>query len=172
MKKIITTSLAAAALLGTTLALAGGPEPSTEYNKHTGAYVEAGAGATLYHVDLFVEDQGVSGFGANAAVGYQFNPYVALEAGYFMVTPDNTSVLSAPNVSVKGILPIGNRFSLFAKLGAVGLFAKGQSAGAPFAGVGMGVALTKNLDITVQVQGAIFAWAQVGVATAGLTYHF
>ena len=61
----------------------------------------------------------------NANLGYQFNKYFALEAGYSYFGWSNTYAgivsnkynYSMPDLTTKLILPIGNRFNIYAKLG-------------------------------------------------------
>jgi len=60
-------------------------------------------------------------------LGYQFNPYVALELDssilqdfdvFSIITPGwDTPKSTEGNVVIKGILPLSNRFSLFGKIG-------------------------------------------------------
>ena len=101
------------ALLGcASVAFAGtNTTPNTSYNVHQGVYAGAGFGVWLY------------GTAATADIGYQFNRNFALEVGgnyaksLLYVDGDFNSSLYGINLVAKAILPLGNRFSLFAKAG-------------------------------------------------------
>ncbi len=152
-----------------------------------GAYAEVNLGwadASQMPDSLFEPSVTVhaSGPGANANLGYQFNRFFAAEAGYTYYAKDIN--LSLGDAAVKGILPVGDNFSLFAKLGgsyvggSLALYAKGKAPGASvFYGAGAAYAITPALDINLQYQGASNDFlpggvVTVGLVSAGLTYHF
>jgi opacity protein-like surface antigen len=99
------------AMLGTAATAANAP----------GFYAGAGVGKTSVKLDGFdTSDTAFKIFG-----GYSFNEYVSLEAAYFdsgnqQENFDDGSVelnLDGINFSVVGWLPVGDAFSLFAKVG-------------------------------------------------------
>jgi LysM repeat protein len=60
-------------------------------------------------------------FAGSAAVGYQFNRYVGLEAGWDGMPSQQWGLLDNYNIyslSVKGTLPLSDNFSLYGKLGS------------------------------------------------------
>lgn len=70
-------------------------------------------------------------------------------------------------------MPLGNRFSLLAKLGLMVSFVP-QHGGLvlPFTGIGGSYALTEKVDLGLQYQGAIYGIAGAGALGLSFTYHF
>ena len=150
------------------------------YNKHTGFYVSGNIGsiADRESVDLFsfhITHASMGGYGLNGIVGYQINPYLAPEAGvsYYRRYGEEVMVYDAV---LKGILPISTRFNLNGKLGVGSYSSHNESQTVPYLGLGLGYALTPNLDIDFSMQGSYidFGIATAGLAlvSGGLTYHF
>jgi OOP family OmpA-OmpF porin len=87
-----------------------------------GGYVGIGAGEAKLEIDEFIDenDTAYKIFG-----GWSFNRYIAAEVGYFDAgNPSTTEVAVRRQVEADGFyaaaigsLPIGDRFSLFARLG-------------------------------------------------------
>ena len=84
-----------------------------------------GSGFTTTSIDDFNRDTGVKLFG-----GYQFNKYFSLEGGYFDLGKFGYTAKTVPtgvlngnielkgfNLDTVGILPLGEKFSLFGRLG-------------------------------------------------------
>lgn len=118
-----------------------------------GFYIGADVGRTK--IDDFGKETSVGGF-----AGYQFNPYVAVEAGYrdlgtfkFMGYDAKTKQTA---VSVIGSVPFGNGFSAFGRLGynKLKVDVKGFSAddNGTLAGIGLGYAFTANISGRVEFQ--------------------
>ena len=173
-------------------AIAASDDPDA-YNRHQGVYAEANAGTNVVYT-AFVSSKGSkniaahNGLGWNANLGYQFNPILGLEAGfmqnYAKYTNDSgetgKGVFNVPYAAARLTAPIGNRFSLFAKVGAMGAIGKvtysdssdTEKALLPYVGVGAGVSVTPHLDLNVQYQGAVYGVVGAGLLGGGLTYHF
>lgn len=187
MKKL---SYAVAALaLATSMAAVADTIP----NHHTGVYIEGTAGTNLYALGVLSSDGrtsnvGVIGYALNAALGYNVTPWFGLEGGFTraMAQTHNSNheyqSINAPYASVRFTAPIGQRFSLLAKVGAMYANASiphSDDSGSenhgvvlPYVGVGASYAVTSNVDITAQYQGAVYGVINAGALTAGLTYHF
>lgn len=111
-----------------------------------GFYVGGNVGVTRAEIDEDAVNQGLLGIGAASAsttsdqsgtgfkayAGYAFTPNFAIEAGYFDLGKFTTdSTVSPPgtvrtelkfkgiNVDVVGSLPLGDRFSLFGRVGVI-----------------------------------------------------
>lgn len=162
-------------LMGSVAAQAG------EYNEHQGVYAEAGAGVLVLRIHDSLDDTsdaGVGGLAANAAVGYQFNKNFAAEVGYIPVGVILGEGLHTVHANVKGILPVGNRATVYAKAGVANTSFAGYSKAGLFSGVGASYAVTHKLDVNTQLQGTYLTAGKNsdnvmgGALTAGLTYHF
>jgi len=170
MKKLIVKNFTVIAL--STLAC-------TAFATHDkGAYVEANVGGSYGTFSFFDYSTTTSAIGGNLNAGYQFNRYFAAEVGYTYFGGDLD--LSMGNISAKGILPLNEKFNLFAKLGA-GYMApntggEGGGLGVATYGIGAAYAITPSLDINTQFQGAWmwqgFGSSTFGLVSGGLTYHF
>lgn len=187
MKKL--TYAVAAIALATSLTAAADNAP----NQHTGTYIEATAGTNFYALGLISSDDigstaGVGGYAVNAAIGYNITYWFGFEGGFnrAMAHLDSNSShndsINAPYASVRFTLPIGQRFSFLAKVGAMYAtytdhkddqeYSVTHGMVLPYVGVGASYAVTSNIDITAQYQGAVYGVVNAGVLTAGLTYHF
>lgn len=134
-----------------------------------------------------------SGFAGRAFIGYQANCYWASEFGYtrFSQTkakdinyiPDNDANINeyAFDLVAKGILPIGKRFSAFAKLGAAyvvvntseGLSNEKQIN--PTFGGGLAFDITPHLPIGVSYTRIQKIWGAIpstDLVTFDIAYHF
>ncbi len=98
-----------------------------------GFYVGGDLGLSNVHQsdNPFTSDNNGTGLGAGAQFGYQFNPYVAAEAGYIYFhnvnhnygntgfgTFNDSYKEQAGDLVVKGTLPLNQYFSLYGKAGA------------------------------------------------------
>lgn len=127
-------------------ALAAMTVPVSAALAQTGFYVGGNVGITRAEIDETGLNQALIGLGATSASttsdqsgtgykaygGYSFTPNIAIEAGYFdlgkfttdsTVTPPGTARAELKfkgfNVDVVGSLPVGNRFSLFGRVGVI-----------------------------------------------------
>lgn len=141
-------------------------------NQHLGNYTEVNLD-TLFGYEIF--DAAVSGFGWGAAFGHYFNKTIALEGGFMQAMSrwrDDEKV-NVPYLTTRFNIPMGQRFSFIAKLGLMTPFIHGDGVFLlPYTGVGVGYAVNKNLDLTLQYQGLVWGIAGVGMLGLGLTYHF
>lgn len=147
-------------------------------------YVGVGAGAGWNNVN-----SPAASFRADA--GYNFNPYWALEVGTTGITQSGGAgdqSMQFYDVSVKGTLPMGDIFSLFAQVG--GAYGSPGTPGGNFAGAGNGqlqagwdflTAVGAQINITQQVSVNLtdyFYYAapnpqgNTNVVLAGLKYNF
>ncbi|WP_367607432.1 porin family protein [Legionella sp. W05-934-2] len=112
------------------------------------------------------------GVGWNVNGGYQFDPNWAVEAGFTQHTdetfggglrPPTGSENHVIDAVIKGIYPLVNSVHLFAKIGPAWVHHTLNNAGivtgthtrvALYGGVGGDTALTRNLLLTVQVNGS------------------
>jgi len=124
----------------------------------SGFYVGAGIGE--FSVDAGGFDGSDTGF--KVFGGYRFIPYLAVEVEYL----DGGTVedggleldLSGFNLSGVGILPVGEKFSLFAKLGMIFWDADtngfGDDSGEDFSwGIGAGYSFTDQFGMQLEYQG-------------------
>ena len=101
------------------------------------------------------------------------------EAGYLQIIPEYESTGEEHNLYSGYLIsrfniPIQDRLSLFIKLGVTYLSSPAEEDGgfAPFAGAGIGYALTDKVDLRVQFHGPnalIFGASLLG---GGIAYHF
>lgn len=144
--------------------------------QYQGIYAELNAGISfMQHDDIFFQSDAKTeqGSGYNINSGYQFNHYLALEAGYTGYYAKNT-YLNGADVAIKAILPLSanNRVKLFVKAGPGVWFGQRDSEGGLFTGAGLGVGLTQKLDLNLQYQNISWPFGNFGLASVGLTYHF
>jgi opacity protein-like surface antigen len=191
MKKRIVLALVTT-MFSTQLALADDAPQDQQWNRHQGFYVEANGGTNLYYFAVFStgEDTSASGFtggGWSAAVGYNFKPIYAAEVGFMQnyakfedEEDDDIDVSTHTNVpyaAARFDVPIGDRFGFIAKLGLMIPSIADNDVDAPtlilpFVGVGGSYAITPNLDVSLQYQGAVYVIVGGGLFSGGLTYHF
>lgn len=183
MKKIVTMLVGAAALATMTVGMAANTnsmDVSSDDNSAAGLYVGGNLGYGVAHhelTDFGVQpsslDNGSLAWMAN--VGYQFNKYLAAEAGYLHVGEQkasyngvNTGItqtmqIGGFDVAGKGIIPINDQFSAFAKAGAVDLY-QTQKVSVPGTNlakttgnawtplVGLGVSYNVNSNAAIDLQ--------------------
>src|SRR3990167_5970042 len=143
-----------------------------------------------------------TGFAWNGNLGYQFNKYIALETGYtqfpnlkftFNSSGGNiseTTKIYGIDLLVKGILPINNKFSLFAMAGAMyfhtastaittGVYYLNRSdyngttsTYRPEVGLGAAYNLTKNVALSLQGITALDGSNSTYTGYTGLSYKF
>lgn len=162
------------------------------WNRHKGVYADANVGTNVAYLAISTNevdpDARIRGFGWNAAGGYAWSRFFGLEGGfmqnYIKFTDEETQDSAYHHINVsylaaKFTLPVGKRLSVIGKVGAM----KPRPAGPieeedwpdtvlPYLGIGAGFAVTPNLDITIQYQGALYGVVGAGLLGAGLTYHF
>ena len=168
------------ALLATTL-LASAPAMAAEDG---GFYVGAGIGT--FSVD---SDEATS---FKVLAGFDFNKYFAAELEYidssnFEETEGDFAIeasVTAFNVSVVGKVPVGEKFSLFAKFGMVfyDIDAKitefGFTESASLSeedvsyGVGAGFAFTENFGARIEYQGFDIQDTDTDLISASVTWRF
>ena len=137
MNKAFVALVGASALVASTAGFAGGPSSavSTPVDNSAGFYVNGNLGFGRYGLTSSdVNAFNAAGFNVDrnsiawsANVGYQFNPYIAVEAGYMQLPYARFTVpgatghadidTSAFTVDAKGIYPINEQFDVFAKAG-------------------------------------------------------
>lgn len=163
MKKIL-------AVISAGLALASLNNTSFAAIHDGGAYIEGNIGTLYSSFSLFDDEYTKFGsVGLNTNLGYQFNRYLAAEAGY---TSYGSNSLNNVDVAAKFILPVTNDFSLSAKIGPAYIFKSGDSEFVPLAGIGAAYSITQSMDINVQAQGISNGFFSIGLISGGLTYHF
>jgi opacity protein-like surface antigen len=124
----------------------------------SGFYVGAGIG------DFGIEDNGFDGSDTGFKVfgGYRFIKYLAAEVEYLdggTVEDGGLEIdVSGFNLSGVGILPVGEKFSLFAKLGMIFWDADsngfGDDSGEDFSwGIGAGYSFTEQFGMQLEYQG-------------------
>lgn len=137
-----------------------------------GIFVGTGVGfGKIFPSNAGVSSGDLSGISWNLNGGYQFNPYFALETGYYQF--ESIKILSAENGPVNnnvyginllatGIIPLKNKFNVFGKFGFMRLHLKTSSAGygsmnysdvnkiVPEFGLGGGYAINDNFALSLQ----------------------
>lgn len=143
------------------------------YYPSRGFYIDAGGGYVFAEAeDLFGNTVEANGASAMADVGYQFNRYLAAELNYiYLNNLSNNNSINWGIIALKGIAPLTDRFNLFAKAGWAILLDRGSNQ-AIFLGVGAAYYLTPRFDLHVQVSGLLEGFANFGIVSAGLSYHF
>ncbi len=189
MKKLLLAMAGVSALALSTVSLAGGLGSTTGPASASGAYITAGLGYGVTDLNKTaphgLKDYGIAWL---AGAGYQFNANLALEGGYI-----NMAHIKYRGVSInphalylagKGIIPVSQRWDIFAKAGAAYTSFSASAGGftvtsgehkiVPLFGIGTDYYLTNNLAITVQglttLKESGFPATYMG--TAGLTYKF
>ena len=144
----------------------------------SGFYVGAGIGDFGVKVDGFDgSDTGFKVFG-----GYRFIKYLAAEVEYLdggTVEDGGLEIdVSGFNLSGVGILPVGEKFSLFAKLGMIFWDADsngfGDDSGEDFSwGIGAGYSFTEQFGMQLEYQGFEIEDADtVDMISLGATWKF
>lgn len=159
-------------------------------NTAAGLYVNSGLGWGY----VFQNNEGYTnrnGLSWDALIGYQFNPYVALEGSYISfghanaTTPigGQTESVYGFGVDVKGIYPVSKKWDVFGTAGVIlleqsisGVGSGSSSAWTPDLGLGADYSITRSIGLTMQ---DIFAFRNasqnVPAANAmilGMSYKF
>ena len=199
MNKITVGIIVSSAAILSASALAGGVDTAAG-NNGAGVYISGNMGygyvdqdkpsipgsvSGLVNLNSSVSQE-LGGFGWNAAVGYQFNRYVALEGGYIQMptirdkvtvtatnpnfpgtsATDTVNIKVRPNLiylAVKGIYPINQQFDLFAKLGAARTGGTGSAKSTVSVTNNSQTSSAVNADINGQVEHDIVPLYGLGV---------
>jgi len=140
-----------------------------------GVYVEATGGFVYINENLIGDFTESGGFGWNTNLGFQFMKWLALDGGFSMYDMAGASNAYSAHIAAKAILAFTDRFNIFIKLGPGVMFSSESgvdSAGGLFYALGVSLALSKQLDLTVQTSGVTQLVDTVGLVSGGLTYHF
>lgn len=187
MKQLVVSIVSAAALATAGMAAANSGMDASDQdfsnNNNAGIFLSGDVGAGF--VGLKKSDYAVAlhkfrdyGFAWAANLGYQFNKYLALEAGYMTfgqakatattagATATRTDKFGGFDVAAKGIIPVSSQFNLFGKVGAVNMHddvdVTANIAGStlkatghtntwvPMIGAGTAFNVSKNVALTVQ----------------------
>ncbi len=174
------------------IALAEEEQQEDKWNRHQGFFGELNLGTNLYYLGMVTSEgeaasSGFHGFGWSIAGGYSFKPTHAIEAGfmqnYARYIDDSTSldlkISTNTNIAYlawRGTIPIRDRFAFFGKLGAMLISIPDTDEDTwvvlPYTGLGLSYALTQNIEINLQYQGAVYLIVGAGALTGGITYHF
>jgi OOP family OmpA-OmpF porin len=143
----------------------------------SGFYVGAGIGDFGVDVDGFSgSDTGFKVFG-----GYQFMKYLGVELEYLdggTVEDFGTEIdVSGFNLSGMGILPVGEKFNLFAKLGMIfwdaDVSGGGSDSGEDFSwGIGAGYSFTDQFGMRLEYQGFEIEDADGDMISLGASWKF
>lgn len=209
MKKVVVGFISAAALATVSMAMAGGmtvmpapeemnmPVPEECSDNELAGFVVSGNlgyGKVDYNASsLGITSARLSGFAWNASLGYQFNPYIALESGF---TGFHEIVLSPGQIDTSGvdllakvILPFKEKYALFVKGGVMNSFTKTMSGGVttnvsrvvPEVGIGASYYVNSKLALTLQgiatlrmngPSDATFTMPPTYTGYAGVSYKF
>jgi hypothetical protein len=141
----------------------------------SGTYLDLNVGPLYESINFFgVQYTAFGNVGLNTNLGYQFNRNFATELGYTAYGIDH-HVINNLDLALKVILPVTegeHAVSLFAKTGPAFLFAGGDNTGALLVGVGGAYQINQKVDFTMQAQGITQGFFNLGLLSAGITYHF
>lgn len=201
MKKIIVSIASVAALATAGMAAAATnsmpaaqPQQASSFfhNSASGIYVNGGlgwghvSGSALSNVNITSKND----LAWNAALGYQFNPYFALETSYIdfgrvKSTYQNQNItekLHGFGIDAKGIYPVNQKINVFGTAGMMDMTdqASGAASGknrawTPTLGAGASYAVTKSIAVTGQ---DVYAFKKSGYTPAanallaGVSYKF
>jgi hypothetical protein len=201
MKVQLVFTLAACLVIAPWVA-AGETAPGQAWNRHQGLYLEGNVGTGVSYVGFMTSEDipagaGVAGFTWVGAIGYSLTAHHAIEGGFgqwfakfedeevawdeegnrITRVEENSAQLNVGYLAWRGTVPIQDRFAFFGKLGAMGTVVtnKKEDTGwivIPFTGLGFSYAVTPQIDVSLQYQGAIYVLASAGALTLGVTYHF
>lgn len=90
---------------------------------------------------------------------------------------DVSTHLNVPWLAARWDIPVKDRWAFIAKVGLMVISVADADAddpipALPFVGFGGSYAITPDLTLTVQYQGAVFIVAGAGLLSAGIGYHF
>ncbi len=155
------------------------------FNKHQGWYASANLGVATgasTNSDGSL-DGGLAGVGGALYLGYQLNKNFAIEAGATGLDVVFGSLVIIDG-AIKGIIPIGQRVTIFGKVGGAAAistatllgFSATSTNAAVFVGAGMGVGLSHSLTATLQYNGVVSSNINtdglIGLLSLGLDWHF
>lgn len=203
MKKVVVGFVSAAALATITVGMAAGTDSMAASNQFSSnpanVYIDGNLGYGKFDAkNTGLPAKDLRGFTWGADLGYQFNQYAAIEAGYTQFhelkgVANGTSgnaTLKGVDLMAKGIMPINDQFNVFAKAGAMDLFLKTNPSGrpsvkysrvAPAFGLGTAYNVTQNVALTLQgittlamkgPHAGTFTMPATYAAYAGLSYKF
>ncbi len=155
-------------------------------NRHQGFYASAniGIGAGVGRDDYTGETFGsLDGIGGSIFAGYNFNPYLGVEVG---VAPMSIVGVTAViyHAALVGTFPLGDRFMWFGKLGGAVFHLSttilGQhfsvTNGSFFAGSGIGVAINRQIALTLQYNAVFnntpYSGDAIGLLSIGANWYF
>lgn len=151
-------------------------------NQTTGYYI----GGNLGFLTAFQTNAvGAAGVGGSVYAGYQFSPYFAVETDLMGASFIFGTNMFIGGIMAKGILPLGDKFSVFAKAGfggyRVSVFGLNGNKAGLLAGAGVNYAFDKNWAMSLQFNG-VYVKDQgddgesdsgfLGVTGLGVEYHF
>lgn len=194
MKKVVVSLVSATALATITAGMAAMTHSTVASSSNSsGFYVGGNLGYGHYN-EKRVAKKYRGGFAFGADLGYQFNPYFALEGGYLnygnqqivLGTDRRDADLYALDFLAKGIYPINNQFDIFAKAGIARLDGFLSDATPAFlvsktdkivAMLGLGAAYNINNQLAVNIQAlyttaAKNSFRQTTAVLTGITYKF
>ncbi|GEM_PF-4168132 len=210
MKKLVVSVVGAVALTTAGMAaanhsMAASDQSFSSNNSARGVYVSGNVGAGFVGVKKSDYGSNVTkfrdyGFAWAANLGYQFNKYLALEAGYMNMGQSKatdsffgtgTNTFGGFDAAVKGILPVSSQFDLYGKAGAIDMHDVAElsidgttmrahkSIWVPMIGVGTAYNLTHSVALTVEDDYAFRAnykhdgfSPSVNSVLAGVIYKF
>lgn len=174
MKKVVLGFVSAAALATVSMAMAGemtstaASDQSFDSNP-AGFIVSGNLGYAKQDAKVVapLTAKDLRGFAWNANAGYQFNQYLAVEAGYTRFSDVKAALgsnkfdaqLYGIDLLAKAIYPINEQFNVFAKAGAMDMYQKGVFNGVtvtkrsrivPEFGVGTSYNVTPHVALTLQ----------------------
>ena len=152
-------------------------------NQSTGAFKGWGVGATVgYNI--------INTIGIEGGFIYSSDLNYAVETSAWNVNLSAAAAarLYIPYFSMRFSVPVGHKVNVIFKIGmmypygninldaqAAGIQASGRISGdhlMPFSGLGLTIAVTPQLDISLMYQGAVYVMGSGGLTSAGVTYHF
>ena len=168
------------------------------------ARIQSGLLAGGYATTSIVDDERSAGFKLYG--GYRMNRYFALEGGYFRLGDFGYTATTVPpgtltgnmkvqglNLDLVGILPLGERFEVFGRVGAAYAQTRDRFTGTGAVvvtnanprksdtnlkvGLGMGYRFSDNLGVRIEaeryrVNDAVGNKGDVDMLSVGLVYHF
>lgn len=202
MKKVVVSLVGAAALATITAGMAGGMDSTVAStnsffnNADSGFFVGGNLGwakVDATRADITASsaaDLKTGGFSWNVNGGYQFNQFFALEGGYTGFDDAYAQLGSVKrgfkdagmwSMLAKGMYPINQQFSVFAKFGAARLsmkpFVGSMTASsihrwAPELGLGVAYHMTKNISLEAQGVTTFRISQGAGKVATPATYGF
>ncbi len=147
-----------------------------DFNSHEGFYVQLNGGTTIAHgsfLDVHISESG--GMALMGGAGYAFWPWLMLQVDIPYYSLSGTRVTGvAPTIKFQ--LPIGDRFAVNAKFGALYPLIltneSGRKTFVPYVGGGFSFALSEHWTFSSELSGIPVPWTQLGAVLLGVTYYF